>query len=121
MAARLLDTADAINADKDVHPFSAPTTGITYDEFFRRKKELKDVRQGAKIGNFGYPGMMGEAEVRRRPEEAGVRRCELFFNDGRCGNGEDGTRRVMFWKEKPLDAPLCERCLTQSAHIRRAS
>ena len=112
--------ADAINADKDVHSvLGANLTGITYDEFFKRKKELKDVRQGAKIGNFGYPGMMGEAKFVVAQKKQGTKVCELFFNDGKCGNGEDGTRRVMFWKEKPLDAPLCERCLTQSAHIRQ--
>ena len=112
--------ADAINADKDVHSIlGANLVGVTYDAFAAEKKgKFKDVRQGAKIGNFGYPGMMGEAKFVVAQKKQGTKVCELFFGDGQCGIGSEGAERVMEWKDKPLDAPLCHRCLEQSAKIR---
>lgn len=115
---------DAINEDKDIHSIlGANLVGITYEKFVAEKKgRLKDVRQGAKIGNFGYPGMMGATKFVVAQKRQGTKVCELFYNDGRCGDGSEGpgggTRRVMFWQDKPLDAPLCERCLAKAEEIR---
>jgi DNA polymerase I-like protein with 3'-5' exonuclease and polymerase domains len=106
--------ADAINASKDVHSLlGANLMGITYEAFVEKKKEYKNVRQGAKIGNFGYPGMMGEAKFVTAQKKQATKVCELFFADGKCGE-----TRVMEWHDKPLDSPLCKRCLEQSAKIR---
>lgn len=116
--------ADAINEDKDVHSIlGANLVGVTYEKFVSEKKgRLKDVRQGAKIGNFGYPGMMGATKFVVAQKRQGTKVCELFYNDGKCGTGSEGpgggTRRVMFWQDKPLDAPLCERCLAKAEEIR---
>lgn len=118
--------AEAINEDKDVHSIlGANLVGVSYETFFsERKGRLKDVRQGAKIGNFGYPGMMGATKFVVAQKRQGTKVCELFYNDGKCGTGvlalpgASGTRRVMEWNEKPLEAPLCERCLAKAEEIR---
>lgn len=57
------DLAKMLNAGVDVHcKLGSMMTGRTYEEVFAaRKKEqwAKDARQGAKAGNFGFPGGLG--------------------------------------------------------------
>ncbi len=55
---------DAINSGKDPHGMlGASILHLNYDEFMRRLKEkdseVKNARQAAKPGNFGYPGGLG--------------------------------------------------------------
>ena len=55
---------EALNAGRDPHLIlGAGLVGITYDEAVKRKKEdvVKDARQLAKAGNFGFPGGLGIA------------------------------------------------------------
>ena len=60
--------AEALNAGVKVHnAFAATVLGIAYDDFMVRFSQgetlLKDVRQAAKPGNFGFPGRMGAAKL----------------------------------------------------------
>lgn len=107
--------AEAINEGKDVHSIlGGNLSNLTYEEFYKRRKgDLKDVRQGAKIGNFGYPGMMGAAKFVSAQRKQDTRVCELFYADGRCSE-----ERVIEWNEKPLDAPVCKRCMEKAQEIR---
>lgn len=114
------DLANAINADKDPHCIlGADLLGVSYDAFFKEyktgSKVHKNTRQAAKAGNFGFPGMMGAAKfvVAKRKAKESV--CEWFYADGRCGE-----RKIFEYKDKPLDAPLCARCVEQSEVIRSA-
>ncbi len=106
--------ADAINAGQDPHCIlGADLIGTTYEDFLARKGELKNIRQAAKAGNFGFPGMMGAPRFVIAQKNAGASVCEWFFGDGKCCEN-----RVMEWKGKPLDMPLCSRCIEQATGLR---
>ena len=110
--------ADAINKDLDPHSaFAANMIGADYEDFFKRKKEskLSALRQAAKAANFGFPGMMGSAKfvIAKRREGASV--CRWTDPGSNCG-----ADKARLWKEKPLDAPLCRRCLEQAERLRNA-
>lgn len=114
------DLANAINADKDPHCIlGADLVGMSYEAFLTAykagDKKLKNIRQAAKAGNFGYPGMMGAAQFVVTQKKAGYSVCEWLYADGRCGE-----RKLFEYKDKPLDAPLCARCVEQSEVIRSA-
>jgi len=111
------DLAEAINADMDPHCLlGADLTNASYEDFFAKKeagdKKTKDIRQAAKAGNFGFPGMMGAPKFvfAKRKEEAYP--CEWFFNDGRCGEEKDD------YETGGKTLRLCKRCVEQSKVIR---
>lgn len=57
---------DKLNAHMDLHlEFASQMLGITYEEAVARKKEpeIKDMRQRAKVANFGFPGGMGAKKL----------------------------------------------------------
>lgn len=110
--------AEAINAGKDPHCIlGAELLGTDYEEFVKRLKSgdkaIKDIRQAGKAGNFGFPGMMGAAKFVIAQNKASASVCEWFFGDGKCGE-----RKCMEYKNNPLDAPLCVRCIEQAEVIR---
>lgn len=106
--------ADAINEGKDPHCIlGADLIGTTYDDFFARKHDLKNIRQAGKAGNFGFPGMMGAPKFVIAQRRATYSVCEWFFGDGKCG-----AERVIEWRDNPLEMPLCRRCIEQSLVIR---
>jgi DNA polymerase-1 len=114
------DLADAINNDMDPHSIlGADLVGSTYNAFLARiiAKEYaaREIRQAGKKGNFGFPGMMGDAKFVIAQKRAGDLVCEWFYRDGRCGE-----ERVMEWKGRETDMPLCVRCLEKAAVIRDA-
>jgi DNA polymerase I len=108
--------ADAINDGKDPHCIlGGDLVGITYEEFLARKKEFADnVRFGAKAGNFGYAGMMGEAAFVVAQKKQGFSVCKWLDKSSVCG-----SEKVRVWK-RDLDAPLCKRCCEVAAIIRPA-
>lgn len=112
------ELADVINSGKDPHCIlGANLMGITYEEFLRRK-DAKDpqallIRQAAKKGNFGFPGMMGPPKFVIAQRREGDLVCEWFYNDGRCGEV-----KIREWNDEPLDAPMCKRCVEQALVIR---
>jgi hypothetical protein len=106
--------AESINEDKDIHcVMGADLLGISYNEFLSRKEELKPIRQAGKAGNFGFPGLMSPAKFVIAQKRAGYSVCEWFNNDKRCGE-----EKVVDWKSRPLDFPLCKRCIVQSTVLR---
>lgn len=111
---------DAINSGKDPHSMlAAQIAAVPYEEFLKRVKEKDpasvDLRQGAKAGNFGLPGGMGEATFVNQKRKEGLIICELFYRDGRCGE-----TKVTSWKERPTAAPTCLRCLEQTRELKAA-
>lgn len=110
--------ADAINEGIDPHSlFAAKMMGIPYEEFMRRLRANDPIcvalRQAAKAGNFGYPGMMGAAKFVIAQKKAGESVCEWLHRDGQCG-----VEKSRQWKGKDLDAPLCTRCLQEATNLR---
>ncbi len=58
--------AEALQSGRELHlALAAQILGISYDEALRRKGEqyVKDARQLAKVGNFGFPGGMGPQKL----------------------------------------------------------
>lgn len=109
---------EAINAGKDPHSIlGAQIAGVPYEEFLARVKAKDpaavDLRQGAKAGNFGLPGGMGEATFVHQKRKEGLIICELFHRDGRCGE-----KKVTMWKDRATKAPLCLRCLERTKDLR---
>jgi DNA polymerase-1 len=112
------DLADAINSGKDPHcMLGANLMGITYESFLERhlKKEkmIGLIRQAAKKGNFGFPGMMGACKFVIAQRREGDLVCEWFFNDGRCGE-----EKIREYNNETLDGPLCKRCVAQAEVIK---
>lgn len=111
--------ADAINAGVDPHAlFAAKMIGREYAEVLplAKKKGTKeaDYRQAGKAANFGFPGMMGAAKFVVAKRKEGLKVCELFHRDGRCGE-----EKVLMWHDRPTDYPLCTRCLTESERLKK--
>lgn len=123
--------AEAINDGKDTHSIlGSDLCGCTYDEFVPHKKgKLKDYRQAAKWGNFGYAGGMGAPKFvitnRRAPGMTttapdgtvykGVRFCILVGGRPSCGE-----KRVVEWKGRPTGSPVCVACIEEAIKIRQA-
>ena len=110
------DLADAINRDMDPHSIlGADLLGCGYEDFYKRRKEETEklIRQAAKAGNFGFPGMMSEPTFVAAKRREGESVCEWFFHDGRCGE-----EKLQEWKGRTLDAPQCVRCCEQAKIIR---
>jgi hypothetical protein len=122
---------DAINSGADAHSIlGADLCGRTYEEFIPLKKtDLKDYRQAAKWGNFGYAGGMGPPKFvitnRKAPgmytkapdgkPYKGVRFCLLTGGKQRCGE-----ERIVEWKGRPTGSPVCLACVEEAVKIRQA-
>ncbi len=111
---------------------AARMTGVSVDEFLARMKSdpfYKNARTGAKWGNFGFGGGMGEAKFvltcrKQGPDTVapdgtvykGLRFCILIGNEPRCG-----VRKATEWgrpgKERPIP-PTCVRCLECARDLR---
>lgn len=109
---------DAINSGLDIHSLlGAQLCNCTYDAFMRdlkTDKTLKNYRQAAKAGNFGFPGMMGEARFVHAKQVNGESVCEWFYNDGKCRE----QIRLRSYKGKALETPLCSRCIERARDLR---
>lgn len=64
--------------------------------------------------NFGFPGMMGPAKFVVAKRHEGLKVCEWFHRDGKCGEA-----KVREWGRQVLDAPLCRRCIEEAAKLRQ--
>ena len=111
--------ARAINEGLDLHcVLGAELVNTTYAEFRARYKagdaEAADMRQAAKAANFGFPGMMGEATFVASKKKVGTSVCEWFYRDGKCRE----QPRLRAYKDRPLDVPLCSRCVRQAKQLR---
>lgn len=109
--------AEAINADLDPHSlFAAEMMGISYEEFRRRYKEgdpvCKALRQAAKAGDFGYPGMMGPGKFVVAKKREGEKVCEWIHRDGQCGR----EKKVYEFREG--SQKLCVRCVEEATKLR---
>lgn len=119
---------DVINATKDpgaLHSeFGARMGGIdpadkeALKEFLKLAKDKKTkpakLRQMAKAGNFGFPGMMGVPKFVLTKRKEGLRFCEV------SGINETCTKTVMQWRDKDLDKPTCPDCLEVADDLRKA-
>lgn len=141
--------AEALNAGIKVHnAFAATVLGLDYDDFQVRFKQgeslLKDVRQAAKPGNFGFPGRMGAATLviqqrKQGPDTAcpngptwildesgnevrgykGLRFCILMDGAKQCGALDDGTpNKIREWKGRPLKSIVCKHCVECAERLR---
>jgi hypothetical protein len=128
------DLGDAINAGKDPHSIlGADLLGMAYEVFMKQRAAgvqiVKDARQAAKWGNFGYFGGMGVPTFvitnRKAPgittkapdgrTYKGIRFCLLIGGKERCGE-----EIVLSWKDRPTNIPLCKACCECAATIRDA-
>lgn len=112
------DLAEAINKGLDPHALlGSKLANVSYKEFVQRLEAkdaaTKDLRQAAKAGNFGFPGMMGAPKFVIAKRKEGSRVCEWFYRDGRCGE-----RKIHEWYGKPLERRLCERCCETAAILK---
>lgn len=76
---------ERLNAHADLHlDFAAKMAGISYEEALARRKEpeIKEMRQRAKVANFGYPGGMGIDKFSIYAEDYGlnldIKECKLL-------------------------------------------
>jgi DNA polymerase-1 len=79
--------AEYLNTGKDAHcHFGAVLIGTTYEDFLARKKELKRIRDVAKIGNFGFGGGAGGGAIAYNAKvKDNVRLCLSLQRAERCG------------------------------------
>lgn len=111
---------DAINNGMDPHSLlGAQLTGSKYEDFLQRVKQkdpvAADLRQAGKAANFGFPGGMGEATFVLAKRREGLKVCELFYRDGKCGEVI-----LTEWNKRATKAPTCERCLKQTRELKNA-
>lgn len=111
--------ARSINDGFDLHcVLGAQLVNLTYEQFRAKYKagdpEIADMRQAAKAANFGFPGMMGEATFVASKKKVGTSVCEWFYRDGKCKE----QARLRAYKDRPLDVPLCKRCVMQAKQLR---
>lgn len=117
--------ADAINSSGDpgaLHSiFGANLAGITdqpgIKAFIAATKDKKSreagLRQLAKVGNFGFPGMMGPAKLVISARRKGDRLCVISGMNKKCRKG------VMVWNDRELDRPTCPDCLEVAANLKQ--
>ena len=107
--------ADALNKGLDPHAyFASKMIGVSYDDFMvvladkthPLFKKYKGFRQGAKEGNFGFPGGMGAATLVRSARKKGVRFCMVLGGEEKCGR----LGKVTEWQKRPTP-PVCLRCV----------
>lgn len=136
--------ADALNNNVDVHSALAATiAGKPYETMLAAKKTKEkwadDLRQVGKKSNFGFGGGMAELEFVLKPCRAdpdlftpapngpierhgkrgfnGCRLCILMDGEDYCGRPGD---KVLSYKDKPTNSPVCIRCLRAGARAREA-
>lgn len=139
---------EALNARLDVHSaLGATMMGVSYEQFLefldgkhgpQMKAKAKSFRQGAKPGNFGFPGRMGVArlvlQAREQGEDTpwpggpslvfdgndfvpgykGTRFCLLIGGAAQCG-----VEKVVEWKGYPTP-PVCLACLLAGEGIKES-
>lgn len=101
---------DALIADKDPHVlFAATLLGQDYAAVFARyeagDKQVKGLRQLAKVWNYGKGGGMGVPKMVHSARKQGVRFCVVSGEDTAC-RGE----RVTSYNGRPIK-PTCVNCL----------
>jgi DNA polymerase-1 len=137
----------ALNAGVDVHSaLGATMMGLDYETFAKIRKDKAhpdckragDFRQGAKPGNFGFPGRMGPAKLvlqqRKQgpdtphpsgpskvwdgkkfvPGYKGTRFCILIGGAERCG-----VVKVTEWNRQTIP-PLCKACIEAASFLRES-
>lgn len=127
--------AQVINETKDpgaLHVlFAADMAGISFDEGKKRykagDKQMKDYRQAAKAGNYGFGGGMGAPKFtlsKRKKAEGkttapdgkvynGIRFCILLGGATRCG-----VNMITEWRERET-APVCRDCVVQVESLKQ--
>ncbi len=114
--------ADALNKDFDPHAdFAASMIGVTYEDFMRVLKDkthplfkqYKLYRQGAKEGNFGFPGGMGASTLVRTARKKGTRFCTALAGAAKCG----ARGKVIEWNKRPTP-PVCLHCVELSQKLK---
>lgn len=111
--------AKAINEGMDAHCLLASKmVGMQYDDFksrYENDEQLNDIRQAAKAGNFGYPGMMGAVKFVEAKLNEGSSVCQwMNKRDNRCGETKAKEHRGVL-----LKTPLCERCIECAQRLRQ--
>ncbi len=116
--------ADAINSTGkpgQLHSiFGAKLAGISDAALMAEFIRLSDIkgsreaglRQLAKVGNFGFPGMMGPAKLVISARRKGDRLCVIAGMNQKCRKG------VLEWNGKALDRPTCPDCLEVAANLK---
>jgi hypothetical protein len=121
--------AEAINSGMKVHDaLGAKMAGVSYEDMLANQKAnkfLKDCRQAAKPGNFGFPGGMGAPKLvlqqrKQGPDTVtpdgrkykGLRFCVLI-----AGATECGVEKVTEWKKRPIP-PTCKKCIECAEDLR---
>jgi hypothetical protein len=107
--------AEALNAGEDLHAkFGASVLNISFEEFMQRlragDKVVKNFRQMAKCGDFGFPGGLGaDRFVGYARQNYDAKICELAGRAEKCGvekvQGRDGK-------------PLCKVCRQVAKELR---
>lgn len=70
------------------------------------------LRQLAKVGNFGFPGLMGPAKLVLSARKKGDYLCRLSGMNKTCKKG------ITQWNGKDLDRPTCPDCLEVATQLR---
>ena len=113
---------DAINGGLDPHSFFAcDMLGLDYQEFMKvlgdpsnpLYKKYKGYRQGAKEGNFGFPGGMGAPSLVRTARKKGVRFCKILAGAAKCG-----VEKTTSWNKRPTP-PVCLKCCELAEQLKR--
>jgi hypothetical protein len=112
--------ADAINAGKDLHiDLAADFVGNSYGEMLALKKakdkQTLNLRQMAKIGNFGLAGGMGAPKLVASARSQDARFCELAGVSAKCSE----NKRINRWYDRPIP-PVCCECVKIAVEIRKA-
>lgn len=116
----------AINRGDDLHcRLVATMLDRPYEEIVKLKKTdpyIKNVRQAAKAGNFGFAGGMGPVKfvISKRKDKSdefpnGIRFCELLGRQKKCG---DTPYEIEFKGNKY--SPFCPVCVECAVEIREA-
>lgn len=108
----------AINAGQDIHClFGAKMLGVDYETFLKNKKEAKysAVRQAAKAGNFGFPGMMGASRFVIAQRNAGHKVCHWNNPENVCG-----AEKLTMWRGRETPRPLCRQCIEYAQVLKDA-
>lgn len=117
---------DVINASKDPGALHSvlgakmmgidPNDAAALAKFILTTKDKASreaaLRQLAKVGNFGFPGLMGPAKLVLSARKKGDYLCRISGMNQTCKKG------VTEWNGKPLDRPTCPDCLEVAVQLR---